>query len=100
MNCLEKSTDVCDMYNMKATTTVRIDADSKSKAETVLKELGLPLSAAINAFLLSIARNKEVPLDLSLRTPNAETEAAIAEAHAGKTKKHSSLSALRSELAK
>jgi len=47
--------------------TVKLDEANKKQAESVLKELGLNLSVAINAYINAIARSGEIPFRLSLR---------------------------------
>ena len=46
--------------------TVKLDESNKKQAETVLKELGLNLSVAINAYVNTIARQRKIPFSLSL----------------------------------
>ena len=46
--------------------TVKLDEARKKQAESVLKELGLNLSVAINAYINAIARKGEIPFKLSL----------------------------------
>lgn len=67
---------------MAATAFVRarIDKDVKEEAEAVLKDLGLTISDAVRLTLTRIARDKALPLELKI--PNAETQAAMAEARA------------------
>lgn len=45
---------------------VRVDAAEKQAAEEVLTELGLNMATTIRLFLKQIAREKSVPLSLSL----------------------------------
>jgi len=47
--------------------TVKLDEVNKKTAESVLKELGLNLSVAINAYVNAIARRGEIPFKLSLQ---------------------------------
>ena len=54
--------------------TVKLDEANKKQAEYVLKELGLNLSVAINAYINAIARNGEIPFKLSLRDNNRVAE--------------------------
>lgn len=65
-----------------ATTFVRarVDEDVKDEAEAVLNYFGLTVSDAIRMTLTRVARDKALPLELKL--PNAETQAAMAEARA------------------
>ncbi len=43
----------------------RIDDDVKSNAEKALKEMGLTMSAAINIFLVKVAREKRIPFEIN-----------------------------------
>lgn len=66
-----------------ATTTfvrARVDEDVKEEAEAVLGYFGLTVSDAIRMTLTRVARDKALPLELKI--PNAETQAAMAEARA------------------
>jgi len=65
-----------------ASINVRVNPDTKRQAEEICNRLGITLSGAINAFLHTVAREQRIPLDLSLRIPNAETIAAMEEAEA------------------
>lgn len=43
----------------------RIDDDVKKRAEQTLAEMGLSMSAAINIFLIKVAREKRIPFEIS-----------------------------------
>lgn len=58
----------------------RIDEDVKEEAEAVLSYFGLTVSDAVRMTLTRIAHDKALPLEL--KVPNAETQAAMAEARA------------------
>lgn len=64
---------------MASTTNIniRVDQDLKRKAEAVFSELGLNMSTAMNIFLRYSVRYGGIPFDLRIKTPNAETLAAI-----------------------
>lgn len=64
----------------KAFVRARIDEQLKEEAEEVLDYFGLTISDAVRLTLTRIARDKAVPIELKM--PNAETQAAIAEARA------------------
>lgn len=49
-----------------ATITVRIDDKTKKEAESILKELGISTSSAINIFYRQIIRDKALPFTPSL----------------------------------
>lgn len=52
----------------------RTDKETKENADSVLKELGLPMSTALNIFLKQCARVKGIPFPLILNTPVKEKE--------------------------
>lgn len=58
----------------------RIDENVKEEAEAVLSYFGLTVSDAVRMTLTRIAHDKALPLEL--KVPNAETQAAMAEARA------------------
>lgn len=58
---------------------IRIDTELKKNVEEIFSALGLTTSAAFNIFAKAVVRQKGIPFDLSLNTPNADTLAAIAE---------------------
>ena len=49
----------------KPTTTVRIDLDVKKRANEVFEEIGISMSAAINTFLKAVAREGNIPFDIT-----------------------------------
>lgn len=46
------------------TTTIRIDPGVKEEANRVFDEIGISLSAAVNAFLRAVVREQGIPFDL------------------------------------
>jgi DNA-damage-inducible protein J len=64
-----------------ATTNLNIRTDKavKDKAEKIFNELGLNMSTAINIFLRTTIRERGIPFELKLDTPNDTTDAAIKE---------------------
>ncbi|EOA07096.1 Hypothetical protein, putative DNA-damage-inducible protein J [Mycoplasma yeatsii 13926] len=81
---------------MKTTNlNIRIDKETKEKAEAIFHELGITTSAAINMFLKATIRKNTLPFSIELNTPNKETLKAIKEAEEllkdPNTKYHSSL---------
>ena len=61
-----------------ATIHTRIEPEVKSQVDSILNELGISTSEAINLYFRQIIRYRGIPLDL--RIPNAETVEAIKEA--------------------
>lgn len=43
----------------------RVEDEVKANAEKVLKEMGFDLSAAINLFLVKVAREKRIPFEIN-----------------------------------
>ena len=58
---------------------IRIDEDIKKQAEEIFTALGLSTSAAFNIFAKTVVRERRIPFELTLNTPNVETLAAIKE---------------------
>jgi len=48
-----------------ANINIRTDSDLKAKAQTVLTDLGLDLSTAINVFLNQIVYKQAIPFDIA-----------------------------------
>jgi DNA-damage-inducible protein J len=57
---------------------VRVDEQTKTEAAAALAAMGLSVSDAVRVFLRRIAVEKALPFPI--RVPNAETQAAMAEA--------------------
>ena len=60
--------------------SIRVETETKDKAEIVCKELGTNLSNAVNIFLASLVRCNGFPFELKIETPNNETIQAMQEA--------------------
>lgn len=48
------------------TTTIRIDPETKEKANEVFDELGISLSAAVNIFLKAVVRKQGFPFEIKI----------------------------------
>ncbi len=59
---------------------VRMDDDLKAEGNAVLEAIGLTAADAVRLFYKRIVAEQAVPLEL--KVPNAETRAAMEEAHA------------------
>ncbi|MFF7706125.1 type II toxin-antitoxin system RelB/DinJ family antitoxin [Pseudomonas sp. NPDC007930] len=59
---------------------VRLDEELKAQAVQTLAAMGLTVSDAIRVFLTRVVADQELPF--ALRTPNAQSREAIAEAQA------------------
>lgn len=53
-------------HRQYANVNVRTDIEVKQRAEQVLKEMGLPMSSAINAFLRYIGNERRIPFEFAL----------------------------------
>ena len=61
------------MFFMASTNlNVRVDENVKKSAETVLHELGLNMSTAVNMFLRAVIREEGIPFKMSLKKPEEE----------------------------
>ena len=57
-----------------------MDTDLKAQADALFAELGMNLSTAFNIFVRQSLREGRIPFDVSMKTPNKETIAAMVEA--------------------
>ena len=55
------------MPKKDAVLTIRIDSETKKNAETVLKNVGLDYSKAVNIFLRQVVIHNGIPFDISLK---------------------------------
>lgn len=56
---------------------IRMDENLKKQFDHLCSELGLNMTTAFNIFAKAMVRQKGIPFDVSLNTPNQETLAAI-----------------------
>jgi DNA-damage-inducible protein J len=73
--------------------SLRVEDDVKRNAEVTLNEIGLSMSAAINIFLKTVARERRIPFELSSDPFYSESNMAhlrrgIAALNAGKGVEH------------
>lgn len=71
------------MVPVAASTTnisIRMDAETKAKADALFNELGMNISTAFNIFVRQSLREGRIPFEISLNKPNNETIAAMREA--------------------
>lgn len=85
---------------MNASIKTRIEPELKDQAEATLSALGLDLSSGIRLFLKQVVLTQGLPFPVTLPTPNAATQKAIADSYAGRTRRVSSVKALFDEAAK
>ena len=60
--------------SIKPTTTIRLDLDVKKRAGEVFDEIGIGMSAAINAFLKAVVREGNMPFDMKLERPKQDSK--------------------------
>ena len=65
-----------------ANINIRIDEDLKQSFEEICSALGMNMSTVFTIFAKKVAREKRIPFDVSLETPNDITLKAIAQADA------------------
>lgn len=61
----------------KVSTNISIDAETKSKAQELLYDLGLDMSTAVNIFLKQMIYEGGFPFAITRGAPNEETKRAI-----------------------
>lgn len=66
--------------NTKTIINIKSDKSLKKAAQDTAKELGMPLSTAINAFLKQFVREKQITLSLNKFTPTPYLQKIIKEA--------------------
>jgi len=69
---------------MNTTLTIKIEKKLRDDAKKTAKELGVPLTTAMNAMVRQFVRDKEICL--RSHVPNAETRKALREALNSKTR--------------
>jgi len=57
---------------MSKAITVRVDEDTKRRAEVLLDEIGLNMTVYFNASLKALLREKKVPFELSAKKETSE----------------------------
>lgn len=64
-----------------ATTKINVSVDERTKKEVeiLLDEMGLNMTTAINIYLKRILMEQSIPFEVSAKTPNATTIAAMDE---------------------
>lgn len=60
--------------------SIRMDAELKSRADTLFADLGMNLSTAFNIFVRQSLRERRIPFEITLNEPSKETLAAMLEA--------------------
>lgn len=84
--------------------SIRMDAETKAKADALFGELGMNLTTAFNIFVRQSLREGKIPFEISLNQPNSETKAAMMEAERIATDKsvkgYTDMNAMFSDLAR
>lgn len=63
---------------------VQIDPEMKKNAQALFEDMGLNLSQGIKLLLKQCINHHGIPFEITARTPNAETLAAMRDAEEGK----------------
>lgn len=58
---------------------IRMDEQLKKQFDHLCNELGMNMTTAFNIFAKTMVRQQRIPFEVSLETPNAETQEAIQE---------------------
>ncbi len=83
---------------MTKTITVRVDNDTKEKANKIFREVGIDMSTAVNIFLRQVIRNNGLPFMVTADVPNKETVKAIQAANDNEMASFSSIEELMEDL--
>ena len=59
--------------------SIRMDTELKKQAESMLSDMGLNMTTAMNMFLRQVVRQGRIPFEIATDIPNAETLAAMKE---------------------
>ena len=79
---------------MNAIVKARVEADLKAQSESVLKQIGLDMSAAIKVFLTQVVQQQGLPFEVRIIQPNTRTVKAIEDSYAGKVETFDSVAAM------
>ena len=69
-----------DKMSTSTNISIRMDTETKAKAEALFNELGMNISTAFNIFIRQVLREGKIPFEISLNQPNYETVLALLEA--------------------
>ena len=81
---------------MRASTSIRLDSDTKEIAAEVFKQYGMSLSDGINLFCKQVAMTHSIPFEL--KVPTDRMQKALDELAAKKGKKFDSMDKLKKDL--
>lgn len=59
--------------------SIRMDTELKKQAESMLSDMGLNMTTAMNLFLRQVVRQGRIPFEIATDIPNGETLAAMKE---------------------
>ena len=81
---------------MRASTSIRLDSDTKEIAAEVFKQYGMSLSDGINLFCKQVAMTHSIPFEL--KVPTDRMQKALDDLAAKKGKKFDSMEELKKDL--
>ena len=81
---------------MRASTSIRLDSDTKEIAAEVFKQYGMSLSDGINLFCKQVAMTHSIPFEL--KVPTVRMQKALDELAAKKGKKFDAMDELKKDL--
>ena len=81
---------------MRASTSIRLDSDTKEIAAEVFKQYGMSLSDGINLFCKQVAMTHSIPFEL--KVPTDRIQKALDELATKKGKKFDSMEELKKDL--
>ena len=68
------------MANLTSAINVNVDSNLKKEATTILNNLGLNMSTAINMFLTQVVKQDGIPFEIKNPKPSRELKQALKEA--------------------
>ncbi len=81
---------------MRASTSIRLDSDTKEIASEVFRQYGMSLSDGINLFCRQVAMTHSIPFEL--KVPTGRMQKALDELAAKRGKKFDSIEELKRDL--
>lgn len=70
------------MANFTSAVNVNVDSNIKKEATTILSDLGLNMSTAINMFLTQVVKHEGIPFEVRNPKPSRKLKKALKEADA------------------
>lgn len=66
-----------------ATVTIRVNSETKRRAQELFADLGMDMSTAINIFLKKALREERIPFEVAKEKPNMKTRRAMTRVEKG-----------------